>query len=199
MRKPVKAHKPKARAASAKAAARVVGDLAMPAPTMAPLRLVPAVPHTVSMSTPQGWYDPKVARTAVAVAPAAFLLGAALCFVAVQYRGDIDAIASRPAASTSPATAASTAGAAPEATAGIIRTPDGEARGEKSVAKIPVIAGWKLVETYRGNRAAVENADGVRRVRPGSRLPGAGVVEDVRVENGRWAVVTTTGVIVESP
>jgi hypothetical protein len=163
-----------------------------------PLRLLPAVPHTISMSMPQGLFDAKVMCTVAAVAPAAFLLGAALCFLAVQYRGDIAAIVARPAISAPIEASASSAAMAPETTVRV-GAPDGDARGGQAESRPPVITGWKLVETYRGNRAAVENADGIRRVRPGTRLAGAGTVEDVRVENGRWTVVTTTGVIVEGP
>lgn len=196
MRTPVKTRNPKSRASSARAGASIVGKPAGPAADVAPFRLVPAAPHTVSMSMPQGWRDARVIRTFVVVAPAAFLLGAALCFLAMHDRGNIGVNGSRDAVLSPPEAAASTAGAPPETTAGI-RTSDGETGGEKPEARLPVIAGWKLVETYRGNRAAVENASGVRRVQPGSRLPGAGIVEDVRVENGHWAVVTTTGIIVE--
>jgi hypothetical protein len=60
---------------------------------------------------------------------------------------------------------------------------------------IPVIEGWVLRNVYGGS-ALVEGRPGLIQVMPGDNLPGVGRVESIRREDGRWAVVTTRGLIV---
>jgi hypothetical protein len=60
---------------------------------------------------------------------------------------------------------------------------------------IPVIEGWVLRNVYAGS-ALVEGRPGLIQVMPGDNLPGVGRVESIRREDGRWAVVTTRGLIV---
>jgi hypothetical protein len=44
----------------------------------------------------------------------------------------------------------------------------------------------------------VRSGRDIYRVAPGARLPGLGVVEDIRREGGEWVVFTRRGVIVAS-
>ena len=44
--------------------------------------------------------------------------------------------------------------------------------------------------------ALVEGRRGIIEVEPGTSLPGAGRVEEIRRQDGRWVVVTTKGMIV---
>jgi hypothetical protein len=61
---------------------------------------------------------------------------------------------------------------------------------------IPVIDGWVLRNVYGGS-ALVEGRPGLIQVMPGDSLPGVGRVESIKREDGRWAVVTTHGLIVQ--
>jgi hypothetical protein len=61
---------------------------------------------------------------------------------------------------------------------------------------IPVIEGWVLRNVYGGS-ALVEGRPGLIQVMPGDSLPGVGRVESIRREDGRWAVVTSRGLIVQ--
>jgi hypothetical protein len=65
----------------------------------------------------------------------------------------------------------------------------------KDASKPVVLEGWVLRDAYRG-RALVENRQRVYEVVPGANLPGAGRIETITRQNGRWVVVTSKGLIV---
>jgi hypothetical protein len=60
-----------------------------------------------------------------------------------------------------------------------------------------VVDGWSVLGVRRGF-VYVRSRDDVYRVIPGDRLPGLGVVEDVRRDDAGWVVVTRSGLIVAS-
>jgi hypothetical protein len=87
------------------------------------------------------------------------------------------------------------ASAAPETTGAIAnKQPAGPAE-----TKLPdkILANWVVQDVRRG-RALVENSyGGVFAVAAGSVLPGLGVVESIKRQDGQWVVVTARGVITE--
>ncbi len=89
----------------------------------------------------------------------------------------------------------SAASAAPETT-GAIASHQPAAPGE---TKLPdkIVQNW-VVQDVRKGRALVENSyGGVFAVAAGSVLPGLGVVESIKRQDGQWVVVTARGVITE--
>ncbi|HMK71494.1 MAG TPA: hypothetical protein VK442_11035 [Xanthobacteraceae bacterium] len=85
--------------------------------------------------------------------------------------------------------------AAPETT-GAIGSNQPAAPG---AAKLPdkVLPDWVVQDVRRG-RALVENRFGAMfAVTPGSVIPGLGVVESVKRQDGQWVVVTARGIITE--
>jgi hypothetical protein len=56
------------------------------------------------------------------------------------------------------------------------------------------IRGYVLRDVFRGG-ALIESRHGLMEVFPGAQLPGAGLVRSVEQRDGRWVVVTTTGLI----
>ncbi len=87
------------------------------------------------------------------------------------------------------------ASAAPETT-GAIGNKQPAAPGE---TKLPdkILQNW-VVQDVRKGRALVENSyGGVFAVAAGSVLPGLGVVESIKRQDGQWVVVTARGVITE--
>ncbi len=66
-----------------------------------------------------------------------------------------------------------------------------------STLKSAVIEGWSI-RSARDGLVLVEGRGEIFEVVPGAPLPGLGVVEDVKRENGRWVVVTAKGIIVAS-
>lgn len=60
-----------------------------------------------------------------------------------------------------------------------------------------IVEGWSVLGVRRGF-VYVRSRDDVYRVIPGDRLPGLGVVEDVRRDDAGWVVVTRGGLIVAS-
>jgi hypothetical protein len=60
-----------------------------------------------------------------------------------------------------------------------------------------VVDGWSVLGVRRGF-VYVRSRDDVYRVMPGDRLPGLGIVEDVRRDDAGWVVVTPSGLIVAS-
>ena len=62
-------------------------------------------------------------------------------------------------------------------------------------AKPTIIEDYVLRKVFDGV-ALVEGRRGVLEVEPGATLPGAGRIEDIRRQDGRWVVVTTKGLIV---
>ena len=61
--------------------------------------------------------------------------------------------------------------------------------------KSTIIDSYVLHKVFDGV-ALVEGRRGLMEVEPGSILPGAGRVEEIRRQDGRWVVVTTRGMIV---
>ena len=87
------------------------------------------------------------------------------------------------------------ASAAPETT-GAIPNKQPAAPAE---TKLPekILQNWVVQDVRRG-RALVENSyGGVFAVAAGSTLPGLGVVESIKRQDGQWVVVTARGVITE--
>jgi hypothetical protein len=95
-------------------------------------------------------------------------------------------------ASATPAPAAS-----PEATGSVADAAAAPAAsGGLAVGKSAIVDGWILRDIYRG-RALVEGRSGIIfEVGPGSTIPGVGRVENITRHDGRWIVVTQTGLIV---
>jgi hypothetical protein len=85
--------------------------------------------------------------------------------------------------------------AAPAAAAPPAAAPGPAGVGTVIETRLAVIAGWTLLDVLPKNHARVRGRDEILEIQRGSRLPGAGTVEEVRREGGRWVVVTTQGVI----
>lgn len=64
-----------------------------------------------------------------------------------------------------------------------------------AVARSPVVQGWLLRKIANGV-ASIESRDGLFEVRVGDPVPGVGDVDAIRRQDGRWAVVTSKGLIV---
>jgi len=62
-------------------------------------------------------------------------------------------------------------------------------------AKPTIIEEYVLRRVFDGV-ALVEGRRGILEVEPGATLPGAGRVEDIKRQDGRWVVVTTKGLII---
>ena len=62
-------------------------------------------------------------------------------------------------------------------------------------ARDGIAEGWTVLGARRGF-VYVQSGRGVYRVAPGAHLPGLGMVEEVRRDDGEWSVVTRGGVIV---
>jgi hypothetical protein len=60
----------------------------------------------------------------------------------------------------------------------------------------PVIIEDYVVRRVFDGVALVEGRRGIIEIEPGTTLPGAGRVEEIRRQDGRWVVVTTKGLIV---
>ena len=93
------------------------------------------------------------------------------------------------------AVTASAAPAAPETT-GVIGNKQPAATGE---TKLPdkILQDW-VVQDVRAGHALVESRyGGVFDVAAGSVLPGLGLVESIKRQDGQWVVVTARGVIIE--
>jgi hypothetical protein len=58
-----------------------------------------------------------------------------------------------------------------------------------------VVQGWSVVGARRG-LVYVRSGHDIFGVAPGARLPGVGLVEEVRRQDGEWIVVTRRGLIV---
>jgi hypothetical protein len=98
-------------------------------------------------------------------------------------------VSSAPAAAPTPASVAAIATAEPAPLPPprpLIR----EANAHESVAE-----GWTVLGARRGF-VYVQSGRDVYRVAPGARLPGLGIVEEVRRDDGEWVVVTRRGAIV---
>ena len=69
------------------------------------------------------------------------------------------------------------------------------AAAPKDQAKLATLDGWVVREVYRG-RALIENRNELYEVMPGADLPGAGKVQTITRQDGRWVVTTQKGLIV---
>jgi hypothetical protein len=64
-----------------------------------------------------------------------------------------------------------------------------------TLVRPPVVQGWLLRKIANGV-ASIESRDGLFEVRVGDSVPGVGDVDAIRRQDGRWAVVTSKGLIV---
>jgi hypothetical protein len=65
----------------------------------------------------------------------------------------------------------------------------------KDVARLPTVEGWVLRGVANGI-ALIESRRGIFEVYAGDLVPGAGRVDAIRRQDGRWVVVTSKGLIV---
>jgi hypothetical protein len=63
------------------------------------------------------------------------------------------------------------------------------------VARLPTVEGWMLRGVANGV-ALIEGRRGIFEVYAGDMVPGAGRVDAIRRQDGRWVVVTSKGLIV---
>ena len=63
------------------------------------------------------------------------------------------------------------------------------------VARLPTVEGWVLRDVANGG-ALIEGRQGIFEVYAGDPVPGAGRVDAIRRQDGRWVVVTSKGLIV---
>lgn len=61
----------------------------------------------------------------------------------------------------------------------------------------PIVPGWTLRRVYDG-AALIEGRDGIIEVEPGTTIAGLGRIDDIKKQDGRWAVFTSKGLIVSS-
>jgi hypothetical protein len=61
--------------------------------------------------------------------------------------------------------------------------------------RLQVVQGWTIRDA-RGGFVYVEGRGEIYQVEPGAPLPGVGIVESVKRQDGRWVVVTPKGIIV---
>jgi hypothetical protein len=92
-----------------------------------------------------------------------------------------------------PATAAPVA--AKEATGSIAPAPTSADAPKVELARLPTVEGWVLRGVSNGV-ALIEGRRGIYEVYVGDPVPGAGRVDAIRRQDGRWVVVTSKGLIV---
>ena len=85
--------------------------------------------------------------------------------------------------------------AVPPATTASLPLPQPRPAVHEASARDGVAEGWTVLGARRGF-VYVQSGREVYRVAPGARLPGLGIVEEIRREDGEWIVVTRRGVIV---
>ena len=78
---------------------------------------------------------------------------------------------------------------------GSINPPQPQAEKAEAKPKPAIIEDYVVRRVFDGV-ALVEGRRGIIEVEPGSNLPGAGRVEEIRRQDGRWVVVTNKGLIV---
>jgi hypothetical protein len=134
------------------------------------------------------WLEARSLRTFGIVAPIALVaIGIGLVTLASRETNDAVMVATEAQALPAPAQVAT-------ATAVAVAAADTDITGSIA-AKLPVISGWSVLEVAPRNRAIVQGQNGIVAVRRGTELPGAGRVEEVRQDDGRWVVVTSLGII----
>ncbi len=85
--------------------------------------------------------------------------------------------------------------AAKEATGSIASAPVPADAPKVEVARLPTVEGWVLRGVANGV-ALIEGRRGIYEVYAGDPVPGAGRVDAIRRQDGRWVVVTSKGLIV---
>jgi hypothetical protein len=93
------------------------------------------------------------------------------------------------AAAPAPVAAREVTASITPAAAAPAETPKGE------VARLPTVEGWVLRGVANGV-ALIESRRGIYEVYAGDAVPGAGRVDAIRRQDGRWVVVTSKGLIV---
>jgi hypothetical protein len=101
-----------------------------------------------------------------------------------------ESIERRAAAPAAPETTGSIAAAKPAAAPVALGAPPAHLQH-------PVVAGWTLRRVYDG-AALIEGREGVIEVEPGIMIPGIGRIDDIKKIDGRWAVLTSKGIIVSA-
>ena len=105
----------------------------------------------------------------------------------------------RAASPVAPAVAAPVASmpaaAAKEATGSIAPAPAAADAPKVELARLPTVEGWVLRGVFNGV-ALIEGRRGIYEVYAGDPVPGAGRVDAIRRQDGRWVVVTSKGLIV---
>jgi hypothetical protein len=87
--------------------------------------------------------------------------------------------------------------AAPQAHADVTGSVNAQPYGAEPKPKPAIIEDYVVRKVFDG-MALVEGRRGIIEVEPGSTLPGAGRVEEIRRQDGRWVVVTNKGLIVQA-
>lgn len=86
---------------------------------------------------------------------------------------------------------------APDVTGSIAKSRTSEAKPDNLRPPAPpIVTGWNLRRVVGGDLAIVEGPDRVIEVEPGDTIRGVGRVHDIKKLDGRWAVVTASGLIV---
>ena len=104
----------------------------------------------------------------------------------------------RAAAAVAPAAPVPSAAApvaAKEATGSIAPAPTPADAPKVELARLPTVEGWVLRGVSNGV-ALIEGRRGIYEVYAGDPVPGAGRVDAIRRQDGRWVVVTSKGLIV---
>jgi hypothetical protein len=99
----------------------------------------------------------------------------------------------RTAAAVAPAVAAPVA--AKDTTGSIAPAPTPADAPKVELARLPTVEGWVLRGVSNGV-ALIEGRRGIYEVYAGDPVPGAGRVDAIRRQDGRWVVVTSKGLIV---
>jgi len=100
----------------------------------------------------------------------------------------------RAAPPVAPVSAAAAQVAAKEVTGSIASAPTAADAAKAEVGRLPTLEGWVLRGVSHGI-ALIEGRRGIYEVYAGDPVPGAGRVEAIRRQDGRWVVVTSKGLI----
>ena len=100
----------------------------------------------------------------------------------------------RAAPPVAPVSAAAAQVAAKEVTGSIASAPPAADAAKAEVGRLPTLEGWVLRGVSHGI-ALIEGRRGIYEVYAGDPVPGAGRVEAIRRQDGRWVVVTSKGLI----
>jgi len=105
------------------------------------------------------------------------------------------AVAPAVAAPAAPVPSAAAPVAAKDATGSIAPAPTPADAPKVELARLPTVEGWVLRGVSNGV-ALIEGRRGIYEVYAGDPVPGAGRVDAIRRQDGRWVVVTSKGLIV---